>query len=239
MILPSQKSVCPVPFAREVLQRLPLAEAFYTLWAYLAPDAVLDDLFGQHRGRCYQDQLAFAELVRVLTDAVTRYHGSGLPAIDQALADQRLSTHARAVYGKLARLPLPLAEAFLAALTARLRPLFADGLYRSELPACLADLTVVVLDGKKIKNAAKRLLAVRGRPGKVFGGKLLVAYLPADGLAVALAADPTARLTTFAWSPACCRWHGRLWPGHACGSRIVRSATLTNPAASPTTATIF
>src|SRR5581483_4959136 len=51
-------------------------------------------------------------------------------------------------------------------------------------------LTVVVLDGKKIKRAAKRLLAARGRPGKVFGGKLLVAYLPAEGLVVALAADP-------------------------------------------------
>jgi hypothetical protein len=190
MILPPQQSVPQAPFAREVLQRLPLAEAFYSLWAYLAPDAVLDGLFREHRGRCYHDQLAFAELVTVLTDAVTRYHGSGLPAIDQALAHQRLSTHARAVYGKLSRLPLPLAEAFLAGLTARLRPLFPAGLYRSALPTCLAGLTVVVLDGKKIKRAAKRLLAVRGRPGKVFGGKLLVAYLPADGLAVALAADP-------------------------------------------------
>jgi hypothetical protein len=58
------------------------------------------------------------------------------------------------------------------------------------LPLSLAGLTVVVLDGKKIKRVAKRLLEVRGRPGKVFGGKLLAAYLPSLGLAVALAADP-------------------------------------------------
>jgi Transposase DDE domain len=190
MILPSPKTVPQDPFAWEVLQRLPLAEAFYSLWGYVATDTVLQALFAQHRGRCYHDQLAFAERVMVLADAVTRYQGSGRQAIDQALDQQQLSTQARAVYGKLARLPLPLAEAFLAGLTARLRPLFPAGLFRSQLPACLAGLTVVILDGKKSKRAAKRLLAVRGRPGKVFGGKVLVAYLPAEGLAVAMAADP-------------------------------------------------
>jgi hypothetical protein len=190
MILPPPKTARPAPFALEVLERLPLAEAFYTCWGYLATDAVLEALFQEHRGRCYEDQLTFAELVTVLAEAVTHYRGSGLRAIEQALDHQRLSTQARAVYGKLARLPLPLAEAFLAGLTGRLRPLFPAGLYRSDLPVSLAQLTVVVLDGKKIKRAAKRLLAVRGRPGKLFGGKLLVAYLPAHGLAVALAADP-------------------------------------------------
>jgi hypothetical protein len=194
MILPPPKTPPPdAPtnlFAAEVLARLPLAEAFYTVWAYLASDTVLGPLFDRHRGRCYQDQLSFAELVGVLADATTRYRGSGHRAISKALQRQALSTQPRAVYGKLARLPLPLAEAFLTTLTARLRPLFPAGLYRTDLPASLAGLVVVVLDGKKIKNAAKRLLATRGRPGKLYGGKLLVAYLPAEGLAVALAADP-------------------------------------------------
>jgi len=48
---------------------------------------------------------------------------------------------------------------------------------------------VVHLDGKKIKRAAKRLKPLRGTPGKVFGGKLLAAHLPASGLVVATAAD--------------------------------------------------
>jgi hypothetical protein len=190
MILPPPPQAPRDPFALETLARLPLAEAFYTLWAYLATDQVLDALFEQHRGRCYHDQLGFAELVEVLADALTRYHGSGHRAITQALERQTLPTQVRAVYGKLARLPLPLAEAFLAGLTARLRPLFPAGLYRSALPASLAGLAVVVLDGKKLKKAAQRLLATRGRPGKLYGGKLLVAYLPAEGLAVAVAADP-------------------------------------------------
>ncbi len=178
------------PFALEALARLPLAESFYTLWAYLASDTVLDALFEQHRGRCYHDQLAFADVVEILADALTRYQGSGHRAITKALQRQTLPTQARAVYGKLARLPLPLAEAFLSGLTARLRPLFPAGLYRTAVPTSLAGLAVVVLDGKKIKKAAKRLLATRGRPGKLYGGKVLVAYLPAEGLAVALAADP-------------------------------------------------
>ena len=190
MILPPPPPAPRPPFALEALARLPLAEAFYTLWAYLATDDTLDELFAQHRGRCYQDLLRFPELVAVLADALTRYHGSGRRAITNALRRQQLSTQARAVYGKLARLPLPLAEAFLAALTARLRPLFPPGLYRTALPDSLAGLAVVVLDGKKIKKAAKRLLATRGRPGKLYGGKVLAAYLPAEGFVVALAADP-------------------------------------------------
>src|SRR5688572_15637241 len=108
MILPPAKEA-PAPFALEVLTRLPLAESFYTLWGYLATDQVLDALFEEHRGRCYQDQLTFPELVGVLADAVTRYHGSGRRAITKALERQALSCQARAVYGKLARLPLPLA----------------------------------------------------------------------------------------------------------------------------------
>ena len=193
MILPRpQEEPCgpPSPYSLDTLHRLPLAEAFYLVWAHVAPSDFLATLFGQHRGRCYEDLLTFPELVAVLADAVTRCHGSGHRAITKALRRQQLSTKLRAVYGKLSRLPLPLAEALLSGLTARLRPLFPTGLFRSELPASLAGLNLVVLDGKKIKQAAKRLLATRGRPGKLFGGKILVAYSPADGLAVAMAADP-------------------------------------------------
>jgi Transposase DDE domain len=177
------------PFAAEVLRRLPLAEAFYTVWGHIAADAVLADLFDRHRGRCYEDQLTFAELVRVLADALTRYHGRGRGAILDAVARNQISCQVRAVYGKLARLPLPLAEAFLTTLTQRLRPLFPATGRPAALPASLDGLSVVVIDGKKIKRVAKRLLPTRNQPGKLYGGKLLVAYLPAEGVAVGLAAD--------------------------------------------------
>jgi Transposase DDE domain len=189
LILPPREEGPRPPFALEALARLPLAEAFYRLWAHFATDATLDSLFEAHRGRCYHDTLSFAELVGALTDAITRYHGSGNRALGEALKRQQLSTLPRAAYGKLGRLPLPLAEAFLSALTARLRLLFPAGVSRTALPGSLAGLAVVVLDGKKIKKVAKRLLATRGRPGKLFGGKVLAAYLPQCGLVVALAAD--------------------------------------------------
>jgi Transposase DDE domain len=180
----------PSPFVRELVEALPLADAFYSLWGSVANDLALAGLFDRHRGRCYQDLLTFAELVGVLLDALTRSKGSGRKAVGHAHERGQLSCKGRAVYRKLARLPLPLAEAFLAELTAPLRCLFPPGRYRSQLPACVRGLSVVVLDGKKIKDAAKRLLACRGLPGKLFGGKVLAAYLPAEGLVVALAADP-------------------------------------------------
>src|ERR1700677_3491396 len=189
MILPP-KNAPRDSFPREVLTTLPLAEAFYTLWGYLATDDVLQDLFRTYRGACYTDTLTFPQLVALLIDALTRYHGSGQRAITKALERNQLEVKGRAPYGKLSRVPIPLAEAFLSRLAARLRPLFPTGLCRTELPACLSRFTVVVLDGKKIKNAAKRLRATRGRPGKLFGGKILAAYLPAAGLVVAMAAHP-------------------------------------------------
>jgi hypothetical protein len=196
MLWPAGKDIPADPFALEVLTRLPLAESFYSLWAYLADQSVLADLFERHRGHCYEDGLSFSDLVSVFTDALTRYHGSGRRAILNALEHNHLSVQQRAPYGKPSRLPLPLAEAFLSTLTARLRPLFPSGLFRTLLPSCLSEFTAVVLDGKKIKNAAKRLPATRGRPGKLFGGKILAAHLPANGLVVAMAADLMGRPTT-------------------------------------------
>src|SRR4051794_12837360 len=115
MILPPPKPPRD-PFALEVVAQLPLAESFYLVWSYLASDTVLQDLFDRHRGKCYQERLTFCELVWVLADALTRYHGSGNRAIAFAIEGNQLSVQARATYGKLARLPLPLAEAFLSVL---------------------------------------------------------------------------------------------------------------------------
>jgi len=172
MILPSLASAPRDPCALEALARLPRAEAFDSLGAYLATDSVRDALCEQHRGRGYHDHLSFADRVGVRADALTRSPGSGHRAITPALERQILATQERAVYGKLARRPLSLAEAFRAGRTARLRPLFPAGLYRAARPASRTGLAVVVLDGNKIKRAAQRLRATRGRRGKWYGGKL-------------------------------------------------------------------
>lgn len=190
MILPPQPKPAKPSFALDVLARLPLADAFYSLWHYLTTEDILQPLYLGCRGSCYEQQLTFTELVGVVADALTRHHGSGRKAIQDALQRRQLSTKQRAVYGKLGRVPLVLSEALLSALTACLQGLLPAASSHTTMPVSLAGLSVLVLDGKKIKRVAKRLLQVRGRPGKVFGGKLLVAYLPSQGMAVAMAADP-------------------------------------------------
>src|SRR5205085_8629952 len=121
MIRPPQSKPAKPSFALDVLARLPLADAFYSLWHYLTTDDILQPLYDRYRGSCYEQSLRFPELVGVVADALTRFHGSGRKAIQDALDRRQLSTEQRAVYGKLSRVPLPLSEALLPQLTAPLR----------------------------------------------------------------------------------------------------------------------
>src|SRR4051812_37445837 len=54
------------------------------------------------------------------------------------------------------------------------------------LPACFDAFAVVIGDGKKIKDAAKRLAPTRGYAGKLSGAKALVALDARSGLAPAM-----------------------------------------------------
>jgi len=55
-----------------------------------------------------------------------------------------------------------------------------------KLPACFDGYTLVVGDGKKIKDAAKRLAPTRGYRGKLLGAKTLVALELRSGMALAM-----------------------------------------------------
>jgi hypothetical protein len=57
---------------------------------------------------------------------------------------------------------------------------------QTELEACFDGFTVVAGDGKKIKNAAKRLKPTRGFSGKLIGAKALVAVDLRSGMALAM-----------------------------------------------------
>jgi hypothetical protein len=187
--LPDQ-DVPAEPFAREVLDRLPLAEAVLSLWAYVLRPDFLTRVFERHRGRSFEDLLTFPVFVELIADALIRHHGSGRQSFVRAREREALPTTPRAVYGKLARVPLSLSLGFLEEVTATLAGLLPEATVTTTLPASLDAMTVVILDGKKIKKAAKRLKPLRATPGRVFGGKLLVAYVPRRGMAVAMAADP-------------------------------------------------
>jgi len=176
-------------FSRQVLERLPLADAALTMWSYVLQDEFLDRVFNENRGRCYEVTLRFPDVVRVIGDALLEYEGSALKACRNGREEGWLDVTDQGFYGKLRRLPIPVSEAFLIEGAMHVRQLFPKGI-SSPVPQCFAGWEVVGIDGKKIKNVAKRLKLTRGIDGRLLGGKALVARSLHDGLAVAMHADP-------------------------------------------------
>lgn len=170
--------------APEVLARMPLGEAVLLLWRWLAEAKHLQSVFERWRGRCYQKVISFPLIVHLIADALLEFAGSGRKSFVRAKERKELAASVRAVYGKLARMPIPLSMAFLAECTDRLRPLYPEQA-QTRLPKSLAGFQVVVFDGKALKRVAKRLKTLRGIPGGLLGGRALVALDLARGLVVA------------------------------------------------------
>lgn len=177
-------------FQQELLRRLPLAEAVLSLFSHVLDERFLDGLFDRHRGRCYQDTLKFPTLVYLVRDALLVHDGSGRQSFERAREAGELPVSIANAYGKLSRLPPGLSAALLAEGAQRLAAVLPGGAGASPLPASLRGMGVVVVDGKKIKKVAKRLLAARGLPGKMLGGKLLAALSLETGLVVAMNCSP-------------------------------------------------
>lgn len=190
MLAMSEEATPLDAYARETLARVPLADATLSLWAHVLEPPLLGQIFAEYRGRSFEDTLTFARFVELIGDALLTHEGSGRQSFLRAQEHGTLPTSKEAVYGKLRRVPLPLSLGFFQEGTARLRALLPPQHIATALPASVAEFTVVVGDGKTLKRVAKRLLPARGTAGKVYGGKLLVAFLPQEGLVVALAADP-------------------------------------------------
>ncbi|HEX3654417.1 MAG TPA: transposase [Pirellulales bacterium] len=172
-------------FEREVLARLPLAEAVCVLLRHTVSPEFAASLFDRHRGTGCEAAIRFGTLVELVTDALVQHGGSGRQSFERARADGRLEATTRAVYGKLGRVPQRLSQAFLAEATQRLSEVLPTGC-SATLPASLREMDVVVVDGKKIKNLAKRLKPLRGVAGKMLAGKGLVALSLNTQLAVAM-----------------------------------------------------
>jgi hypothetical protein len=190
MILAAGQETSLDAYAWETLNRLPLADATLSLWSFVLQPSFLEGVYQRHRGRSFESVLTFPTFVDLIGEALLHHDGSGRQSFQHAKEQGRLPTSAEAVYSKLRHVPLSLSLGFFTEATQRLRQLMPGPLRATTLPQSLDGLTVVVGDGKTLKRVAKRLLPARGVAGKVFGGKLLVAFLPAVGLAVALAADP-------------------------------------------------
>jgi hypothetical protein len=171
-----------------VIEKLPLAESVLHVWSYLTDEVFLSDLFERHRGRSYRGVLSFESIVGLVGDALLEHGGSGRRAIQQAERQDALEVSMEAVYAKLRRVPQTLSHGFLAEGTQRLRSVRAAT--PDAVPASLRDFEVLAVDGKKIKHAAKRLVAARKFRGSVLGGKTLVALCLRTQLAVAMSSHP-------------------------------------------------
>jgi Transposase DDE domain len=182
--------VPPEILAGMVLPGVPLANAVLTAFAYVLQPKLLDELFDRHRGKSYEDTLSFSTFVTLIRDALILYKGSARQSFQRAIEQGDLPTCQEAVYGKLRRIPLRVSLAFIEELTKLIRDLRPKDARMDSLPKSLDAMTIVILDGKQIKDVAKRLKPVRGKPGKVVGGKVLAFYLPTEGLVVTMAADP-------------------------------------------------
>jgi hypothetical protein len=176
-------------FAREVLSRLPLAEAVLSLWRWVADPLFLLSVFARHCGVGYEKEISFGVLVQLIADALLEHQGSGRKSFERGREQGLLTASIQAVYQKLGRVPLGLSEAWLAESTARVRPVYPRAA-QLPLPPALQDLEVIIVDGKAIKRVAKRLKPLQGRKGGVLGGKALVALELRSGLAVAMATHP-------------------------------------------------
>lgn len=175
--------------SKEMLARMPLAEAVLLLWRWVTCEERVQDLWDRHRGRCYERIISFSLMVHLIADALLQYGGSGRRSFEKNIESGELEASVPAPYGKLGRLPIPLSQAFLGECTAALGeafPVWAQW----ELPKSLRRLRVTILDGKAIKRVAKRLKMLRGIPGGLLGGRALVALDWSTGLAVAMHAHP-------------------------------------------------
>lgn len=177
---PANMRVCEPNFFREVLTRLPLADAVFQLLGYALNEPFLADCFARHRGQCYEDTLSFAKLVEIVTDALLVHQGSARQALLEAQKQDTLPICKEAFYGKLRRLPLALSVAFMSAASRRLNELLP--VQTNPLPSSLHGHQVRIIDGKKTKHIAKKLKLTRDRAGQLFGAKLLAAYDPATRL---------------------------------------------------------
>ena len=172
-------------FERELMRRSPLAACVLEVSDYVFDEQLLASIWERHRGRCYEDVLRFDDFLRLMRDALVHHGGSahrlfvGLERRGAGPVDESN------FYRKLARTPVGLSRALLRECTGRLAGLMPDGA-RAVLPGCFDAFEVIVGDGKKIKNAAKRLAPTRGYSGRLVGAKALVALDLRRGMAVAM-----------------------------------------------------
>jgi hypothetical protein len=162
-------------FERELMKRSPLAACVLEVGDYVFDGRLLESVWESNRGRCYEDVLGFGDFLRLTRDALLRHGGSAHALFVELERGRRRPVDESNFYRKLSRTP-----------AAKLAGLMPERASAAAVPACFGGFEVVAADGKKVKDAAKRLMPARGLSGKLLGAAALVAVDVRRGLAVAM-----------------------------------------------------
>lgn len=173
---------------QELSASMPLAEAVLEVFQYIGNAARLQAIFDENRGQCYDGKITFPSLVSLVGDALLEHEGSANQSFSRAQETGELKASKVAAYRKLGRLAVPLSQAFHRDLSHSLRELFPEQAHRRP-PESLREFSTIILDGKAIKNVAKRLKSLRKVGGGLLGGRVLAAIQYETGLTVAMRAD--------------------------------------------------
>jgi hypothetical protein len=170
-------------FMRELMRRSPLAASVLEACDYMFDDRLLAAIWEQGRGRCYEDTLTFDAMLRLMRDALIRHGGSAHQLFVELESDNKNPVDESNFYRKLSRTPTEVSRGLLRGCTQRLAMLMPET--SQTLPRCFDGFELIVADGKKIKNATKRLKPARGYQGALLGATALVALNLRNGMAIA------------------------------------------------------
>ena len=171
-------------FEAELMRRSPLAGCVLELSDQVFNDQFLREVYDANRGRCYQDTLKFGDFLNLMRDALVRHGGSAHALFVNLEAAEAEPVDESNFYRKLSKTPVAVSRALLREGTRRLAELMPTP--ADTLPGCFDSFTVVIGDGKKIKDAARRLAPTRGFTGALIGARALVGIDARTGLAMAM-----------------------------------------------------
>jgi hypothetical protein len=173
-------------FSAEVVGKLPLADSVWRLLHFAIDDPWLEALWTRHRGRCYERDLKFSTLARLIADALLEHGGSGHQAFERARDAAILPVSITSAYEKLGNLPVAVSETLLAEGTQRMNAVLPVIPALDPLPDCWADFEVFGADGKAIKHIKRLLKPLRGLQAGILGARASVGLNLRTGLAVAM-----------------------------------------------------
>ena len=191
-------------FEKELMRRSPLAAAVLEAADHLFDSTMLDSIYDAHRGRCYEDKLGFGTFLRLTREALIGHGGSAHKLFLELEHKGQNPIDESNFYRKLANPPTAVSRALLLEGTQRLLeimpaglgqvsgtdsgpiPGLASGQAAAEVPTCFDPFEVVIIDGKKVRNAEHRLGPTRGHKGKLLGATAVVALDARRGLVLAM-----------------------------------------------------